>query len=46
MGVIIEYALRLVFKATNHMAKHKALAKGLDLIKGIKFKKLNTYNDS
>lgn len=44
--VIIEYALRLAFKATNNMEKYEALVKVLDLAKGMKHRRLNMYSDT
>lgn len=44
--VTIKYALRLAFKAANNMAAYEALAKGLDLVRKIKPRMLNIYNDS
>lgn len=45
-GVIIEYALKLAFKVTNSMAKYKDLAKGLDLARKIKLRRLTVYSES
>lgn len=43
--VTIEYALRLVFKVTNNVAKYEVLIKGLGLARRMKSRKLNVYND-
>lgn len=45
-GLVIEYTLRLVCKATNNITDYGALSKGLDLVRKIKPKKLNVYSDS
>lgn len=44
-SVTIEYALKLAFKATNNVAEHKALCKGLELIREMKPRKLSMYSD-
>lgn len=43
-GVTFKYALRLVFKAINNMVEYEAFSKGLNLIKGMKLKKLSVYS--
>lgn len=45
-GVIIKYVLRVAFNVTNNMVEYEKSTKGLDLVRKIKPKKLNVYNDS
>lgn len=45
-GVTIKCALNLAFKAINNMPKYRTLFKDLELVRKMKPKKLNMYNDS
>ncbi|XP_050207633.1 uncharacterized protein LOC126657052 [Mercurialis annua] len=46
MGITIEYAVHLTFKATNNMAEYEALITGLSIAKAMKTEVLRVHSDS
>ncbi|XP_050207595.1 uncharacterized protein LOC126657018 [Mercurialis annua] len=46
MGITIEYAVHLTFKATNNMAEYEALITGLSIAKVMKTEVLRVHSDS
>ena len=45
-GVVIEYALRFDFKASNNQAKYKTLIVRLKIVKNLDVKYLRVFTDS
>ena len=45
-GIVIEYALRLKFQASNNEAEYEAVIAGLNLAHSLEIDQLEVYNDS
>lgn len=45
-GMVVEYALRFAFQASNNQAEYEAFLTGLRIARELKVKKLRTFSDS